>query len=327
MVWLADAASGPPPGRAFRALVDWPADAPRPAHFLLVGRKGQQDSVSRSLLAVQAEAEARGDANLLYVALTRARQYLFVSANEPGRGRELGWYGHLREALEPVAHARGEALVIEHDRAPAAVSPAPPAPGPGIEPDPRLSRPLSPPPADWPIAPSRAVDALDGARAPEDDGRPRGIAIHRMLELATSADPDPEAIAGQVAAELGMDGGERLLGDWWAEAQAVLRAPGCAPVFAAGTWAGNEVPVQYEWDGRLVYGLIDRLVVSSNDVLIVDYKTHRGARPDALEALAAPYAGQLRLYAEGVRRIWPGRILRPCLLFTACQTLYELALE
>jgi ATP-dependent exoDNAse (exonuclease V) beta subunit len=56
-------------------------------------------------------------------------------------------------------------------------------------------------------------------------------------------------------------------------------------------------------------------------VLVVDYKTHRSATPASIPALVENYRGQMHLYAEAVRRLWPDREARPCLLFTACGTL------
>ncbi|NIO41720.1 MAG: DNA helicase UvrD, partial [Burkholderiales bacterium] len=69
-----------------RALVDWSVEASRPSHFLLVSKKDDLDRKSQQLLQALNPAVRREEANLLYVALTRAKHALFISACEPGRG-------------------------------------------------------------------------------------------------------------------------------------------------------------------------------------------------------------------------------------------------
>ena len=46
--------------------------------------------------------------------------------------------------------------------------------------------------------------------------------------------------------------------------------------------AFNEVPVQYMEGDTLVYGIIDRLVISGDTAFIIDYKTHRSASPETV---------------------------------------------
>jgi ATP-dependent helicase/nuclease subunit A len=82
--------------------------------------------------------------------------------------------------------------------------------------------------------------------------------------------------------------------------------------------AFNEVPIQYLEEDTLVYGIIDRLVLTRETVYVIDYKTHQWAAGDVLHRLADSYREQMRLYASGAQKLWPGRTIRPCLLFTAC---------
>lgn len=93
VVFLADAANSKRAQRPYRALIDWPSGAQRPRHFMLTAKKAEQDSLTRALLEQEEIHELREDANLLYVALTRARQFLFISASAPLRSNDLGWYG------------------------------------------------------------------------------------------------------------------------------------------------------------------------------------------------------------------------------------------
>ena len=98
VVFIADAAATASDRGAWSALVDWPPAADRPAHFLLAGSKALRDTVTQRLIEAQAREAAREDANLLYVAMTRARQYLFISGTQSPRSRDTGWYAMVRAA-------------------------------------------------------------------------------------------------------------------------------------------------------------------------------------------------------------------------------------
>jgi len=83
------------------------------------------------------------------------------------------------------------------------------------------------------------------------------------------------------------------------------------------------VPLHYCADGALVDGIVDRLLLHPHEAHVIDYKTHAIAA-DQAEATARHYRDQLRLYAEGARRLWPDRRVRASILFTRCRTLVDL---
>ena len=69
---------------------------------------------------------------------------------------------------------------------------------------------------------------------------------------------------------------------------------------------------------------IDRLVVTSAEVLIVDYKTNHA--PPAGEAGAPPsYVRQLALYRAVLGRLYPQRPVRAALLWTETAELMEIS--
>lgn len=328
VVFLADAESPPNARDAFQALVDWPAQAPRPEHLLLIGRRRELDGPSRELLEQAARAEAREQANLLYVALTRARQYLFVSATLPARRGEDGWYSLIRQRLEGwgIPTETG-GWRHEHGQPPrAAPRPAGAAPTPG--PEPALGRRLAAYAPEREIAPSRSIGP-GGAVADEDeDARLRGVAIHRLLDWLSSGRP-AEGLLPRLAGELGLPAEAPELEDWLEEAQAVITAPELAGLFDPGRYerALNEVPLLYTGPEGRVHGVIDRLLLLRERALIVDYKTHRTAGAQERAALCERYRPQLELYAEGVRRLFPGRRVEAALLFTHERRLQALRLE
>ena len=318
LVVLADAAARGGNDRAFRALVDWPPRAEVPERMLLVGRRDQQDATTRGWLEADQGKAERESANLLYVALTRARQYLLVSATAPGRGEETGWYGVLRTALDPEAEtAADNPVVLERGTAPAAAvdgpqaAAAPPAVPEG------LGRPMTLAPDYREIAPSHAAAGGATGGALDEDGRLRGIAIHRLLEgLGPAVDGD--ALLRRVCGELGLSSDDAEVQEWLAEARATFEAPALRHLFDPDRYqrAHCEVPVAYRQDGRTVHGIVDRLV-EAESVWVVDFKTHRAAAEGGVDALAAHYRPQMALYLEGVRRLWPERTVRGLLVFTA----------
>jgi ATP-dependent helicase/nuclease subunit A len=162
-------------------------------------------------------------------------------------------------------------------------------------------------------------------RGGDEDGRQRGIAIHRLLELMTgSSAAGDSSLTERVALELGISANDPELRQWSEEARQLLASSALQQVLRPDTGdALNEVPLIYLQQGRTVHGVIDRLLLRDGEIWIVDYKTHRQATHTNLSELAAPYQEQLQYYAEGIARLWPGQRIRTFLLFTHCQELFE----
>jgi ATP-dependent helicase/nuclease subunit A len=315
VVFVADSANTTGAAKANQAVLDWPAGESRPTCFLLAGKKEQQAPFTRRLLEHQAMAAAREDANLLYVAVTRARQLLFISGCRPSRGTDLGWYGLIADqypeaAASPLLHESGN-----RPPPPAATTTAPATAA--VEPS--LCQPLSlPVQREVFIAPSRHIVTGAGEFQPatEEDARTRGIAIHRLLQLLCEGATD---VKRRVAAELGLAVGDGELGEWVEEAQRVFGEPRFSHLFDAAHYSAayNEVPLHYRDGRQWVYGIVDRVVVSGDTVWLVDYKTHAVPDQQTALALAERYRPQLAYYARGAQRLWPQQQIRSGLLFTA----------
>jgi len=333
VVFLADTGGAPAAARPYEALVDWPTRAARPTHLLLTGRKAELDSVSEGLLAARAQTERREEANLLYVALTRARQLLFISGCAPGRGTAPGWYGVIEQQMGGVARALDDGTLLIESGAPRPATqqtPRPQPPAPTV--DPRLSQPIGPTAPIPAIRPSGAAQAGAESRAEDPDACLRGRLIHRLLELhnRNANRVDDPALLGQAATEFSIEADNPLLAEAWQEARKIFTHPRLQSLFDAQRFvaAYDEVPIHYRGLGGTVYGVVDRLLLSTaGEALIIDYKTHQNARPDNLALLAAPYIEQMALYRNGVERLWPDKRVRCVLLFTACAALYELPVD
>ncbi|MEK7262402.1 MAG: UvrD-helicase domain-containing protein [Pseudomonadota bacterium] len=336
--------------RGARALIDWPASASRPTHFQLCPRRDALDEVSQHLRTRQEQAAQREETNLLYVALTRARQVLFVSGCESARGNR-GWYGFLERRLretEASGAAAEAGVLLEHIRAPDSEAiyntcarlehgqpPVLPASGivsppPLPEIDPALRRPIvlaAVRVMERPSEISGEGDRSDEVTVPARDlvlARRRGVAIHRMLELLTVAGTDPE-IHARVTHEFPELHSRDILPACWREARAIVEEPAFRFLFDAAHYedARNEVPILYRDGERDIDGIIDRLVIAHDELVLVDYKTNPQATRGNVPELAQAYTRQMRLYGEGARRLWPGKRLKLLLLFTACRATVE----
>jgi len=87
----------------------------------------------------------------------------------------------------------------------------------------------------------------------------------------------------------------------------------------------NEMPLMYldkseaSEKYQSVYGVIDRLIKSENEILIIDYKSHHIETSDPSPAAAQQFSTQLAYYIEGVKNLWPGHNVKAGVLFTQRQ--------
>lgn len=177
-----------------------------------------------------------------------------------------------------------------------------------------------------PLAPSQlGVD--DAPQRPAVAGRAdairRGVLLHSLIERLPGVAVDQRQSAAErwlTAQASDVPAPERAA--WAAEACAVLAHPDWRAIFGAGSRA--EVPFSAVIPGGLVVaGTVDRLLVTDDVVLVVDYKT--GAYvPDDAAAVAPAYLRQMSAYAEALRVIFPDRRIEAALLYTAAPRLIAL---
>ncbi|MFO7592745.1 MAG: UvrD-helicase domain-containing protein [Pseudomonadota bacterium] len=333
VVILADTAQNSGGDKAYRTLLDWPPESPRPESFLLVGKQEQQPGMVRNRLEQEQQEQQRESANLLYVALTRARQLLFISGVSPTRGDNLGWYGVLRQALDPEEKTVADEPCILTTGVPSEYK-GPRATGKRVVEapcDPRLSRPLQVVTDHHEIAPSFQEAAYQSAGiSGEEDGRIRGIVIHRLLQVLSEEKASlwPQLIR-HIAGEFGLEAGDPQFLQWVNECRRLLQDPQFHEFFALqnGVESLNEVPIIYRFDKQTVHGIIDRLLLKGDEIWFIDYKTHRHAGTDNCAGLADNYRQQMGYYARGVRQLWPGKRVRGFLLFTTPGLLHEVVTD
>lgn len=276
--------------------------------------------VTGALRERNAEAEEEEGNRLLYVALTRAEDELYVGGWKDRTHQEKGsWYAHIK----PVMAAVGQELEMAGEKAyrltcpqekPVRVKPVQvmeevALPEWWYRPVPVEAEVVS-------VSPSLLVSSGEGGERGTGDGRAaeRGIVIHRLLEYVRRGEDGWEKAERWLAVK-GLEGGEREL--CIAHARRVVEAPELAWLFEGEGKA--EVSVAGRWKGQPVMGCIDRLIIKDNRVVIVDFKTST-APPERVEDVPQGYIAQMAMYRELVKPLYPHHIIEAGLLWTASGT-------
>jgi ATP-dependent helicase/nuclease subunit A len=267
------------------------------------------------IAAERAARQARESAErlrLLYVAMTRARCWLVVAG--AGTVKQDGcWMNLVRAGVEAAGSALIEDGILRHS-----FGDWPQPVKPSIAPDLQTALPpwASLPAPEAPRQPQvLSPSDLGGAKAlagepawPEAEAKARGTALHRLLDRLPGFDPP---LWPAHAAALIDD--PTHLAEALAEAQLVLQHPDLAPLF--GPESLSEVAVTAPWHDRILAGSIDRLLVTADRVLIVDYKSNTLV-PDRPEATPEGVLRQLGAYAHMLGQIYPDRRVETAILWT-----------
>jgi ATP-dependent helicase/nuclease subunit A len=319
-------------------------------------------------LAPVAEAKrgiAVGDAEerdrLLYVAMTRARDRLYVAGFQKTKEREPQcWYNQISDALagqlqpvvlpdgstvlriasqqtaSPKADADTEPTLLAADSLPDWAARAAPR-------EPQLTVPLAP----SRLAPyetndegepqsttQRTTELVEPTPTPPfattvDNKFLRGTLTHALLEHLPAFPKERRRDAATAFVNSrGAALSGRIRSSMISEALAVLNHPDFGDLFgpdsAAEVSIAAEIPRPSGQKGPplKLTGQIDRLAVTNDHVLIVDYKTNRRP-PLAIDGVADIYLYQLSAYGLALQQIYPRLQVRAALLWTETATLME----
>ena len=294
--------------------------------FLWPPRKALEDPFSAATRATSRAERDREYRRLLYVAMTRAEDRLYVSGWRGGKAPPSGnWYELIRAGLEPVAETvsfpDGEGLRLtnpQRAKPETAARVASAAKAPDEMPD-WIHRPPPPEPIpSRPLAPSRPSADEPAVQSPlaGDDGARfrRGLIIHRLLQTLPDLEPAARpAAAHRYLAQGGLGLDEAARKAMAHEALRLLDAPGFARLFGPGSRA--EVPIIGRLGETVVAGQVDRLIVGGAGILIADYKTNRPP-PKRVEDVSPLYLRQMACYRALLRQIYPDRPVECALVWT-----------
>ncbi|MGV6802234.1 MAG: double-strand break repair helicase AddA [bacterium] len=185
------------------------------------------------------------------------------------------------------------------------------------------------------INPSRLADLIENEDAPTHEeeslsplevvasdpdisARQRGIGLHLLLEKLPAVPSDQQtAVAEKLLRHTYPALSEQTRQAWIDEVLAVLGDDRFAPIFGPGSEA--EVPISGRpaglAKGQVFTGIIDRLLVTESQILIVDYKSNRPP-PRRVEDISPAYLLQMASYRALLQELYPERDIQCALLWT-----------
>lgn len=291
VVFMLDANFAAPVERGYEVLLDWPPGEERPRHFSLHTVVKERIAAHEQLFAAEAEIAARENLNLLYVAMTRARQALIVSGT-PNHKADDTWYRKIEQACAAAAAA-------------VATRPALPVAGKGREADaPAVDR--------GPGICSALTQPLatGGRKSVVDTAATRyGTRFHLLMEKLTGEREPPEKEALRQALGIPEPDFSRL----HAEALALLGNPALRRFYDPAQFVSSANEMSFS-EGEVMR--IDRLVEFADAVWVIDYKTGENVTPDTAARAASHHRPQIETYRAAMRRVFPGKPVHALLVFS-----------
>jgi ATP-dependent helicase/nuclease subunit A len=271
-----------------------------------------------------AEAAARLEhSRLLYVAMTRAKDRLVVCGHARGNfstgAAPESWWCAVEEGMKRADASAcetpfGAGLAIGETFKATSVS----TDAVSISPPPDWVRRAAPAEGPEPArqTPSKLSLPHDRIFSPRADGRARfrrGTLIHGLLQRLPDVAPARRTAAA--ARWLAAQGATEEEAEAYAkEALRVLHDESFAEVFGPGSRAEAPLVATLN-DGTVVRGVIDRMVVTQGNVLLLDFKTDRPP-PALVEETPPRILAQMAAYRAALRLIFPGRVVQSALLWT-----------
>jgi ATP-dependent helicase/nuclease subunit A len=316
--------------------------------------KGASQLESIAAAAAVSQAREKEEYNrLLYVAMTRARDRLYIAGFEGKKPRSQDcWYDLVSEGLtgslvERVDHDGRRVLTSSVPQEAARETPRAAAKD-ALAPAPRPAWALCAAPREpqlaMPLAPSRLapyevdesgdpVSDAGGPRIPDAPPAPRPAALasegrflrgtltHVLLQHLPALDPaERRSAAERLVAARGKALSDRVRRSIVAETLAIMDDPAFAALFGPASRA--EVPIvatiprpSGHGPALALNGQIDRLAMIGGEVHFIDYKTNRPP-PVRAEEVAEAYLLQLAAYRLALAQIFPDRAIRAAILWT-----------
>ena len=286
-----------------------------------------QDAVDQQIAAQQAERE-----RLLYVSMTRAEKWLIIAAAGEAKSGGNSWYGSVSNAaqklpFEPLSHD-GQIIqrlesgdwtaLIDHSQ-----SDLPQDAQIPLEPQFTKSAPDGPSrPQTFSASKLPGAKALAGSDGLDETAAMRfGTKVHLLLEHLPSVSPAERAMLAQ-----------GLLSDFdekeenaavCAEVETVLSNKDLAPLFAEDALSEVALSAPSATLGKRLHGIIDKLILSEDRVLAVDFKTNATV-PEAPQDTPLGILRQMGAYSEALALIYPNRKIETAILWTKTASLMTL---
>lgn len=288
---------------------------------VLSPRKQVDNTFIRKLREARAQREIEEHYRLLYVALTRAKDYLYIMGYQGIKTPDAdSWYLRVEEVMEALGgpcetpFGIGKSYSNTRSQKPRdSVVTTPSAK------ETFLSLPAwAYTPAEEEVSPVISSDSTRIKSEAYDQLYQRGIIIHALFEhLPTISENDRISAATHIVRQLGISLSTETLTTYISEVVSVLTHKDYQIFFTHE--ALTEVPVSgtllIEDKPMIIHRRIDRLVLTEESVYILDYKTHVSP-PKDVHIIPDTYLTQMREYIALVQAIYPDKCVSAALLWT-----------
>lgn len=314
IVFIADTGPIKPPPEQFKVLSSWPTSHATPTKFLL-GCK--ESNLSEAAIALKSDIEnsSSESINLLYVALTRAKQILIISGVANKRNAKNSWHSQISKALDADTEKR---WTFELNQ--------PPAHNHTKKEEITTITHSYPKNIQTPIAPQWNQEQPEG----QTDSRAAtyGTVVHKCLEVL-SARPtiEHQALLNLIARETDITLIEVDIDAAIEEARACINHPETEIIFKSTDQNKtiNEAEIYHPIDAKLSLSVIDRLIINEELIRIIDYKTDRDVHHENMQEKAKHHHAQLTRYRQAVAHLYPNTAIQCFILFTKLPALIEVS--
>ncbi len=301
--------------------------------LLWPGRKENYTAPCDALARQAESSQYREYLRLLYVALTRAEDELYICGHGSRKNVNRGsWYAILTRQLAMCAEAvpmmlphadncQADKTGLRIESGNSAEKPQPASISAPIAETPMPDYFFRPAPKDAAVPDVLIPSLAEEEEAPlfslKDDrmALSKGKLAHALLEKLPAVPAGKRKAAGNalsamLAPDLSKDVRYMLVHN----VLDVLEASHIAPYF--GPHSRAEVPITGRMGNRLISGQIDRLLVTEKEVWILDYKTsHR--LPEEESAIPKAYLKQMAAYRALLKAMYPEKSVRCALFWTS----------
>ncbi len=317
VVFVIDTGSSPSKQRPYQKIVNWPSSAKRPEQFFIIGKKDTIDKKTQLRLKQQLSKDWNEELNLLYVALTRAKQYLFISGVQTKKDQDNCWFSIIEQALDDNGYNSKESIwTFTHGNLPVIK---------GITEKKSLPENKSAFDFAKPFAITEVQLSEKNQTEIITEPIEHGILVHKLFELLTQQDiKDSSKLHREAEFALTKEISLEKFSTALEEVNNCIHSPELKEIFVLNPEKEilSEVPVCYRENGQVLYGIIDRLIISDKTTWIIDFKTTAEVTKSSIQQQAQHYRQQISNYFSAVKTMYPKKDIRASILFTSISALY-----
>ncbi|MBQ4084215.1 MAG: UvrD-helicase domain-containing protein [Alphaproteobacteria bacterium] len=282
---------------------------------LWIPNKDLRTPETENVFEKQRKKEEQEYRRLLYVALTRARDRLYLCGfNGEKKPPQNNWYDLVVGSLPTykdgevftISNTTGDFISKKEDE----LRKEEPFPNWLWENAPEET------PRMQPISPSKIgaleEDVSNLSPLGNEQALKYGTAVHKILQILPTLPKERRYEVAKQYMPYPFDVPQKLLD--------LMENPVFAPLF--GPESEAEVPLMGTLNGTPVSGQVDRLVIHDKEVWIIDYKTNKNP-PNTPEKIPLVYQNQMNAYKSLLSSLFPDKKIRCFLLWTTTLDLME----